>query len=1363
MDGLSSAASVIAVIQLTGSIVKICGSYLQEAKDARDQIIALQRTVTGLESILYKLSELLQGPCDAKLGTFSLLVNDVSDCLSRLEGLKEKIDPVGGKRMMRRLGIRALKWPLRRAEVNKIIHDLERYKSSFILSLQVDQTSLLSGLAEGADRLDRNLDLDKLPIARGAEFNSYIDQHEDECLPGTRTELLCQIAEWAVSPQGKCIFWLNGMAGTGKSTISRTTAKSFKEAKLLGASFFFKRGEGDRGNAMKFFSTITRQLVLSLPQLIPGVQKALNDDPDVVGKSLKEQFEKLLLQPLLSLESSYLPTPTLVIVIDALDECERDEDIRIILQLLPQLGVLKATRLRIFLTSRPEWPILREFSKAISDEQDIFVLHEIDKSAIEHDISLFLRHRLSVIRADRSLPASWPGDDTIQSLVKLSSPLFIFAATACRLLEDPQWDPVDSLAEIFAQRNDTSQFDGTYLPVLNRLLKGQSKNQEKKLIQDYREILGAIVMLESPLSVVSLAQLLGLAEGQIIRRLNLLRSVLNIPGDLARPVRLLHLSFRDFLLDQETRGRTIFWVDEKETHQRLSFRCLYVCDTLRKNICGIKYGTKRAEIDRQIINYYISPELQYSCRYWAHHLTKSKVTIAAMNEALSFLEKHFLHWLEAMSLLDLVSEVVGIINLLQSALQVSVAKYIDILMLIDRKNEHKNLSEFLYDAKRFFLKNRRIADDAPLQIYCAGLLFAPKMTTIRNKFEAEQPQWIRMTSDAQERWSAELQTLEGHSHPVASVAFSHDGSLLASGSDDQTVQLWNPTTGSLQLSLEGHVGPVNAVTFSNDGRLLVSGSDDQTVRLWDPYTGVLQHTLNGHLDRVNSVAFSYGGSLLASGSDDQTVRLWDPATGVLQHTLNGHLDRVSSVAFSHDGSLLASGSDDQTVRLWNPATGALQHTLNGHLDRVSSVAFSHDGSLLASGSGDHTARLWDPATGGLKRTLEGHSRAVASVAFSCDGLLASGSYDLTVRLWDPSTGALRQTFEGHSRAVRSAEFSHDGRLIASGSYDCSVRFWDLAAGSLQQLSEGRPGLVFSVAFSGDGCVLASGSDKGPIRLLDPTTAALQQTLQGHSGAVRSVTFSNDDRLLASGSDDQTVRLWDIASGTPLQTLEGHSDWVRSVAFSHNSHLLASASDDQTVRLWDIASGTPLQTLEGHSDWVRSVAFSHNSHLLASASDDQTVRVWDLATGTLKYTLKGHSDLVVSVAFSRDGRFLASGSFDLTVRLWNPLTSALQQILESKRIVNDLKFSEDGSYLETDLGYLRIQPPPETSGPNEPDANMFFIEGQWVTFRGENALWLPPEYRPDSSAVKGNKLAWGHAPGRVSIIEFCTLGLEEVES
>jgi NACHT domain len=177
--------------------------------------------------------------------------------------------------------------------------------------------------------------LDKLPIADGAEFDSYADQHEDFCLPGTRIELLSQISDWAESSDGKCIFWLNGMAGTGKSTIARTVAGSFKDKGQLGATFFFKRGEADRSNARYLISTITKQLVTKHQRLVPAVLKAIEKNPNVSSKSLSQQFDTLLLQPLLGLK---LDEPaTVMLIIDALDECDRENDIRIILQLLFRL------------------------------------------------------------------------------------------------------------------------------------------------------------------------------------------------------------------------------------------------------------------------------------------------------------------------------------------------------------------------------------------------------------------------------------------------------------------------------------------------------------------------------------------------------------------------------------------------------------------------------------------------------------------------------------------------------------------------------------------------------------------------------------------------------------------------------------------------------------------------------------------------------------------------------------------------------------------------------------------------------------------------------------------------------------------
>ena len=496
-----------------------------------------------------------------------------------------------------------------------------------------------------------------------------MDQHEDECLPGTRTELLQQIMQWARSPQSKCIFWLNGKAGTGKSTICRSVAKFFKEAELLGGSFFFKRGEGDRGNATKLFPTIVRQLMIRMPNLKPGVLKALRGEPDLAGKSLKEQFDKLLLQPLLSLDSAKGKVPTMVIVIDALDECENDKDIQVILQLIPQLRASTAVHVRIFLTSRDETPIILGFSEIVNNHDNL-AINNIPDTVTEHDISLFLNDRFAKIRCKRNVSPDWPGDETVQALVKMSVPLFISAATVCRFLEDPKWDPELRLAELLEnQAKHATKMEKTYLPILTQLLKDQDGDESEQLLQQFQQIVGVIILLAVPLSVNSLSQLLHNRVEVISNLLNSFQSVLHTPGDQDMPVRLLHLSFRDFLI--KSRGK--FRINEQQTHRAIIKYCLTTMrDGLKRNICDLSsYGTERKEVDTQLIQQHLPPVLQYSCRYWAYHLEQCKASSSDIEDVLLFLQQHFLHWVEAMSLLGLATEVVGIINILRTVVPVS--------------------------------------------------------------------------------------------------------------------------------------------------------------------------------------------------------------------------------------------------------------------------------------------------------------------------------------------------------------------------------------------------------------------------------------------------------------------------------------------------------------------------------------------------------------------------------------------------------------------------------------------------------------------------------------------------------------------
>ena len=293
------------------------------------------------------------------------------------------------------------------------------------------------------------------------------------------------------------------------------------------------------------------------------------------------------------------------------------------------------------------------------------------------------------------------------------------------------------------------------------------------------------------------------------------------------------------------------------------------------------------------------------------------------------------------------------------------------------------------------------------------------------------------------RQAQALRTLTGHKHAVFSVAFSPNGQLLASGSNDNALKLWQVQDGGAQLlnTLTGHKNSVLSVAFSPNGQLLASGSYDDTIKLWQVQDGGAQllNTLTGHKNTVNSVAFSPNGQLLASGSWDNTIKLWQVHNrgAQLLKTLTGHKYDVISVAFSPNGQLLASGSNDNTLKLWQVHNrGArLLKTLTGHKSPVLSVAFSPNGQLLASGSYDNTIKLWQVQDGGaqLLKTLTGHKYDVISVAFSPNGqLLASGSLDDTIKLWQVQDGALLKTLTGHKNWVSSVAFSPNGQLLASG-------------------------------------------------------------------------------------------------------------------------------------------------------------------------------------------------------------------------------------------------------------------------------------------------------------------------------------------
>jgi len=479
------------------------------------------------------------------------------------------------------------------------------------------------------------------------------------CLRGTRKDVLWEIECWFTGEQDQRVFWLNGLAGTGKSTIAQTFAETTFADGKLGASFFCSRDYADRSNLQVIFPTLAFQLAYRYPLFRKELLQVLKAIPDAGRESLCSQMEKLIVGPL---QAARITT---LIIIDALDECKDEEPASAILSVLSRY-MHEIPDVKFFITGRPEPRIRSGFRlESLQPITEVFKLHDVERSSVDNDIEMFFRTQLTEIaktRSDCDFTEDWPASSDIEILCKKAAGFFIYASTVVKLLTFRHQTPTEQLERIISLPQDTAHegrtgIDLLYTQVLEQAAADVDMDDEdnEKIHRCFKTVVGTVLLVFNPLSMRALSDLLILPS--ISTTLHSLHSLIIIPDGPEDPICIFHKSFPDFLTDHKRCKDNRFFVDPAVHHVEILLSCLNLMgERLKRNICNLDDYAILSEVEDLSTRQkdHIGDALEYACCFWTKHLLGIPSTgpcVEKVQRAIDqFFKTHFLHWIEVLIL-----------------------------------------------------------------------------------------------------------------------------------------------------------------------------------------------------------------------------------------------------------------------------------------------------------------------------------------------------------------------------------------------------------------------------------------------------------------------------------------------------------------------------------------------------------------------------------------------------------------------------------------------------------------------------------------------------------------------------------------